>query len=57
MVPSLALAHLINALTAVEMEESDLIKDFLQYNKHVLSALVVVKKLQIHAHECSGQGK
>ena len=31
-----------------EMEESALIKVFLQFNKHVLNVPVVGKKLQIH---------
>ena len=35
-------------LIVVETEEYAQIKVFLQYNKRVLSALVVVKKLLIH---------
>ena len=39
----------IDVHIAVEMEEFDQIKGFLQFNKHVLNALVVEKKLLIHA--------
>ena len=35
---------LIDALIVVEMEGFDLIKVFLQFNKHALSVLEVVKK-------------
>ena len=38
---------LIDVHTAVEMEELDLIKVFLQFNKHVHNVLVAGKRLQI----------
>ena len=39
----------IDVPIAVATEKLDLIKDFLQFNKHVHNVLVVEKKLQIHA--------
>ena len=37
-----------DVLIVVEMEEFELIKVFLQFNKHVLNVLEVEKKFQIH---------
>ena len=39
----------IDVPIVVGMEKLDLIKDFLQFNKHVHNVLVVEKKLQTHA--------
>ena len=39
----------IDVLIVEEMEKLDPTKDFLLFNKHVLNALEVEKKLQTHA--------
>ena len=49
--------NLLNVITVLEGEKLELIKDFLQFNKHVLSAAAMVKRSVNHASTCSGNGK
>ena len=47
---------LIDVLIVVEMEEYDLIKVFLQFNKHVHNVLVSGEEITNPCTDCNGQG-